>query len=163
MGRPEHNKVTQISANPFRRVRKLLLDFTDPIAAGARKQIDLFSPPGYISRVINLSFFYNPVAGATLGTITVSINSYANLVNFVSVMEGTTSFDKTVFYRYCRFDDTVVNQEPTDKTAQILIVDKCRFDDLAPLSFVFMNNTDSPDGGSYKALTLTIEDEKVGG
>lgn len=163
MGRPEHQKVTQISANPYKTIRKLPLDFSNVILAGGVQSIDLYAPVGYISKVLNIGFIYNPIAGATSGTLALKVIAYTNPTSWVGFLLGETLYSKALWYRYGRFDATVDTQFPEDKTAQFSIIDKIVFDETNKLSIQFYNTTNASDAGSSKVLTLWVQDEKIGG
>lgn len=158
MGKPEFTNITQISANPSKKITIVDAGFSDVIDTLGEKSITIFAPTGYLCSVKNISLKYPQVAGSASGTIEVYVDAAGGQIGG---MYGAFSWDKILQYRYCRFETGYTTAFPEDASSQLNVLNNLTFDSTNGLQITFKNLTDVSDAGSAKTVLLWLEEEKI--
>lgn len=154
-GIQQWNKNVQVQANPGKRVRKLDASFATPIASGASSLITLYSPAGYISKILNMYLVYPAIAAATAGSKMINLGQGG-----FGQMDANSAYNAALIYdRYEWVNSTT--KHPADIPSSVIALQNAFFDEANGMAFIFQNNTNQPDGGVMKNLILWLMDEKI--
>jgi hypothetical protein len=158
-GIQQWSKNVQVQANPGKRLRYLDASFLTGVAAlTGVATINLYAPIGFISRVKIARLKWDPIAGATSGSVAISVASQSTaLLTTCSQAWNGGALD----YGYGLWMNTPATVLPIDQTAQFLMQNNMVFDENNPLQVYFENKLNVADPGVKKWINLWIEDEKI--
>lgn len=157
-GIKQWSKNVEVQANPGKRLRFIDASITTPLAAGAAIIVNLYAPPGYITRVKIARIRYDVIGGAASGTTTVQV--YINSSALLTTSDVPYNFVNEYGYgRWTMPAGSAVS--PADLTAQFMSQHSMVFDQFNPIQVAFSNKTPVADGGTNKFIFLWVEDEKI--
>jgi hypothetical protein len=152
------NQNVEVQANPGKRITSYQEYFSDVILAGGTHELEVFSPPGYISRIVNMVLTYPVFVGGTTGTKGI----------VCSVFTGNI----TVTYASCPYNiqldfqagqwNGATSQTPEDDILVLKLIQGTQFDEDNGFKITFSNSTDASDGGILKGMDLVVIEEKIG-
>lgn len=109
---------------------------------GNKNAIITFAPPVDKLWRINTLFLRAPaVEGATTGTHSIAFR-YGDNLSYMTILEGTTSYDKMIEYKFSSFADSTDTQIPTDKSMQSSALKDILISRDIPLHINYQNRTD---------------------
>lgn len=158
MGLKEHTKQIIVQSNPSKQVRMIDSAFLTEIIAGNRVTVDVYSPAGFISHPVMMTFNYPAISTATTGTHLVNVLC-AN--GNIGMLQATFPYNNDVLYNFGGFSGASTAETPTDKALQLKMIDHMYFDEDSSLTFGFSNDSNASDGGSVKSILLWVQEEKI--
>jgi hypothetical protein len=168
MGRREHQKVTVIGAYPSLSAVMLGGSYAMPIGAGQDFTTNIVAPEGHIGRIKGLSVGFPSVAGATSGSIGISLlagNDYAIGLGYGEKNEphqAGAHLNGDLIYKHGMWFNADNQVYPVSQDVQHSLWHDYPIDDQYGVRVVFRNFTNvlSP-GTASKYIWVWVELEKV--